>query len=54
MEFDKNIVFEDAFILFCRIFLHGGRKRTLMENENETPPPLNCLAVLPVKKWREG
>ena len=39
MEFDKNIVFEDAFILFCRIFLHGGRKRTLIENENEKKPP---------------
>ena len=38
MEFDKNIVFEDAFILFCRISLHGGLKRTLNENKNEKKP----------------
>ena len=31
MEFNKNIVFEDAFIFSCRIFLHGGTKRTCME-----------------------
>ena len=35
MEFNKNIVFEDAFIFSCRIFLHGGTKRTLHGNKNE-------------------